>query len=564
MLKWCRYWHTLRPVPIFRLYWRVWRRLRHYYQLTPLYGVMLERLPAPMGPQVQPPKLWPGDKAHGQEIIDKNRFHFVGHTYDLADKSGAINWTPSHASPLWLFHLHYWDFMADLHALKTKQAQEKARMLAEDWLLSCDVYQPVIWHPYPTSLRLVNMLIYADWILRDASPQLQEAYLHSLMRQAVHLRHNMEWDLGENHLMKNIKALLYVAICLPNDVDWFEQTLVWLKDACQEQIGPEGMHCERSPAYHVQVLMDLLDVQALLRKGRYKVPHWLEAEIENMGQALAWLRHPDGGLALMNDGAMGEVGLLDLVQKKAGAGRWQGVATTADGFVAAKNKQAYLLADVGNVSPARNPGHAHAQALCFEYSYDGQRIFVNRGTYAYQHARRHELRSTAAHNCLTIEDANHTDVWHIFRVGKRPRVQADTSALTTKSIQFSGQHNGYNGFGVGHTRHWHMQPDGGLQGRDMLNAKRPRKVRIYFHLHPDIRYRQRDEQTIQLKLPQGQTLLFKVQGGRLYSQPTTYAPQLGIMEKTTVLTVQARTCPGEKEITWEVIPQQTGLQQTGK
>lgn len=547
-----RYWHTLRPVPVGRLGWRVWRRLRHYYQLTPVYGAMLERLPAPMGPQVQPPQLWPGDKAHGQDIIDKNRFHFVGHAYDLADKSGAMNWEPSHASPLWLFHLHYWDFMADLRAVKTKQAQEKARMLAEDWLLSCDVYQPVIWHSYPTSLRLVNMLTYADWILRDASPQLQEAYLHSLIRQATHLRHNMEWDLGENHLMKNIKALLYVAVCLPRDVDWFDQTLAWLKAACQEQIGPEGMHCERSPSYHVQVLIDLLDVQALLRKARYAVPHWLEAEIENMGQMLACLRHPDGGLALMNDGAMGDAALLDVVQKKAGATRWQGAMATTDGFVTAKTKQAYLLADVGGVSPARNPGHAHAQALCFEYSYGTQRVFVNRGTYGYQHARRHELRSTAAHNALTIEDANHTDVWSHFRVGKRPRVWADTEGLTTKLMAFSGGHNGYKAYGIQHTRHWQLAADGSLTGRDVLTGRHPRKVRVYFHLHPDVRYRQRDEQAIQLKLPDGQTLVFKVDGGRLFSQPTTYAPQFGVFEKTTVLVIQARSVRGEKVIHWHL------------
>jgi len=267
---------------------------------------------------------------------------------------------------------------------------------------------------------------------------------------------------------------------------------------------------------------------------------------------LACLRHPDGRLALMNDGAEGNAVLLDIVQKKSGATPWQGVLTTTDGFVAAKNKHAYLLADVGEVSPARNPGHAHAQALCFEYSYGSQRVFVNRGTYGYQPVRRHELRSTAAHNALTIEDANHTDVWGHFRVGRRPRVWADTHELSSKQIRFSGEHNGYKPYGVQPTRHWQLAADGTLTGRDVLTGRQPRKVRVYFHLHPDVRYRQRDEQTVQLKLPDGQSLLFKVEGGRLFSQPDTYSPQFGKFEKTTALVIQARSIPGEKIIKWQL------------
>src|SRR5207248_6384086 len=65
-----------------------------------------------------------------------------------------------------------------------------------------------------------------------------------------------------------------------------------------EQVLPDGGHYERSPAYHLVVLRDLLEVQAAS-------PHsWLAEAIEGMRAFAAALARPDGAPALFNDGTV--------------------------------------------------------------------------------------------------------------------------------------------------------------------------------------------------------------------------------------------------------------------
>jgi uncharacterized heparinase superfamily protein len=172
-----------------------------------------------------------------------------------------------------------------------------------------------------------------------------------------------------------------------------------------------------------------------------------------MAEYLAWLRHPDGDLAQFNDGGLegasrvehmlklGSRLGLDIAPQRRHGGRhfaqtgmivWQGAPWT-------------VFFDVGPVGPDYQPGHTHADSLAIECSYREQRLFVDPGTYAYDRDdnRRYD-RSTAAHNTVCINGENSSEVWHIFRVGRRayPRdVHADFSA---GGMEATATHTGYD------------------------------------------------------------------------------------------------------------------------
>ena len=89
------------------------------------------------------------------------------------------------------------------------------------------------------------------------------------MAQMNFLKSNLELDIGGNHLVKNIKALLWASQFFegPEADRWRELGLKLLRKAIEEQVTPDGAHFELSPAYHVQVFADLLECYSVLDDG---------------------------------------------------------------------------------------------------------------------------------------------------------------------------------------------------------------------------------------------------------------------------------------------------------
>ena len=545
---------TLWYVPPQQLLARIVARCKRVYYQTPLYPLLLENVTEAPEQVLPAPVVFAGNAERGKLLADKGEFTFVGRTIVMKE---TVRWLPHEVSHLWQFNLHYWDWLADL---KAANRRDEAQKLVEDWLLNCDQYQPTVWHPYPTSLRLVNALQYGKWLLVGANENLVEAYWGSLQRQASYLAANLEWDLGGNHLLKNIKALIFAGLSLSGRQSLFLEGQKLLLEQLKIQILPDGSHYERSPMYHMQVLMDLLDIQALIRKSKLKVAPQLTEAIDRMGEALAFYRYPDGGLGLFSDSAVGDIELLDMVAKKSGAPKKVAAELIHGGYVRLDRKKMMVMLDAGRVGPDAIPGHAHAQTLSIEACYAGQRLFVNSGTYAYQHSKRHMLRSTAAHSTVEVDEENSAEVWAAFRVGRRPRVVTrEVSGRPGGSVKVEAAHDGYRHLHVQHARSLELNKEGTvLKGLDVLSStkgKKSHRIRAFFHVHPDVKCHLKSEQEAQLTLPSGEVLVFKTEGGRLYTKDGFYAPQFGESAINTQLIVQGYWRDGCR-LTWSLTLQE--------
>ena len=531
-----RLWHTLRPIPPSRLLWRLWRRLQRPYFTSRWYAPWPNTLATPAPVQFGP-RLIPGSAATGTAVA-AGQFILAGEQPTLTIPPRS--WFPSGTTLLFQFTLHYHEWLTDLRAASQRAT---AQTLLNNWLQQFGTYHPVAWHPYPLSLRVVSWLTHADWLLPHAPATLASQFLQVLHAQVAHLQRECEWDLHGNHLIKNLKALVYAAVCLPAFAPTLSQALNRFTTVLLAQVHADGGHAEASPAYHAQVLQDVLEVIALLQAAQHPVPPALTTALTTtasaMGAAMQVLRHPDGALALFNDGSVGHPTTLEALIRLSQTHQTSATPPSPTqnlpitGYARLHASSAVLIMDAGAEGPAANPGHAHADALSFELSDGPERLIVNCGTHAYQTPLRSVFRSTAAHSTVSVGTHNSTQVWGTFRVGRR---YGSVGFQQPSPLQVSGWHGGYAHLGVSqHRRRLTLSANGHLlAGEDTLSHHHPPALTAtaHFHLVPTTTVQLLSPTQCLLTLPSGAAWVFTAGAGTLSVAASRYAPQFGPPQPT--------------------------------
>ncbi|HEX3623263.1 MAG TPA: alginate lyase family protein [Acidimicrobiales bacterium] len=367
----------------------------------------------------------------------RGRFTFLADGREL----GSGGWDAPGASRLWRYHLHYmewaWSFAA--HPDRT-WARATFADLWRSWAAATPFGRGDPWSPYVASLRAWALCGTYDALV--AGSQIQPDVDASLRRHARFVRLHLEHDVGGNHLLKNLKALVGLGVFLGEDA-LLGPAVDGLRRQIPIQILSDGGHYERSPSYHCQVLADLVDVQSLLvATGRPAVPG-LATAVDAMRTWLGAMLMPDGDVPLLNDSVL--VGADRLALLRPGprpAGRL--TVLPASGYVVVPGPALHLVAAVGDPCPPDLPAHAHADCLSFELAAGGRRVVVDTGTSTYEPgARRAVERSTPAHNSLTVDGADQTEVWGTFRAarlahGRLERADDDGAVVTVVA-----SHDGY-------------------------------------------------------------------------------------------------------------------------
>lgn len=301
------------------------------------------------------------------------------------------------------FHRQYGEDV--LAAARAGDLQE-ARRLVATWIEAHPPRNGDAWHPYPLSTRVGNWIAALSLLPGLASPELSR----SLWHQLAHLERNIEDDVLGNHLIRNARALVLggTAFAAPALT---HRGIDLLRRELPEQVLADGGHYERSPAYHLVVLRDLLEVQAAS-------PHaWLGDTIERMLVFAAALQRPDGKPALFNDGTV-DAPRLDLPDPPDGLSVFD-----ESGFAVVRDGKLWLAFRCGQAAPAFLPPHAHADALSFQLWWDGRAVFADPGAYTYEPgADRNLFRGTASHSTVVVDGRDQFRLWGAFRSGPLPEV----------------------------------------------------------------------------------------------------------------------------------------------
>lgn len=420
------------------------------------------------------------DKPDTTEVAD-GRFTFLGEERSLGDPA---DWQQTDASRLWRFHLHYFEWA---WALVEEPDQARARAsfarLWRSWRASVEPARGDAWSPYVASLRVWVLCGAFDALVEGSA--IEEDCLDQIGRHAGFVQSHLELDLGGNHLLKNLKALIGAGVFLGRpDVVTMGRCL--LEAQLPIQVLADGGHFERSPSYHCQVLADLIDIWGLLAESGAPPVAGLDDSIERMRRWLGAMVGDDGEVPLCNDAV--PVGRRTLASL-APAPPPQGPITVlgASGYVVVRpDERTRLVLDVGDPCPDDLPGHAHADCLSFELWVDGERWVLDTGTSTYEAgSRRAYERSTAAHNTVEVDGENQTEVWGIFRAARRARGTLESIAGEGTTVEIVASHDGYLRLPGSplHRRRWRIGP-GRVEVIDTITGAGAHRVVSALHMAP--------------------------------------------------------------------------------
>jgi uncharacterized heparinase superfamily protein len=395
----------------------------------------------------------------------------------------SADWTAGDVPLLWRFHLYYWDWAWAL-AAEGPGADSPAVFAAiwRSWHSACVPGRGPAWHPYPAALRAWSFCGIYRYLVQCGP--VETLFLAELATHVGFLRRNLETDVGGNHLIKNLKALAGLAVFFGDDV-LLARTLRRLRRQIGVQVLPDGGHYERAPAYHCQVLGDLIDIAGLLRAAGRPAPAGLPEAIAAMRGWLAAVLTAPGEVPLLNDGFPVSPGLLAAIASAAAPdGALHLLPDT--GLARATAGGWHVLADIGPPCPRELPAHAHADTLGCVVHVDGEPLLVDTGTstYAPGPARDRE-RSTAAHNTLEVDGCNSTEVWGAFRAGRRARVRGVSASADAGTVTVEAAHDGYRNLPgrPTHRRRWSVSARE-LRVDDTVTGQGRHRVTVRWHLAP--------------------------------------------------------------------------------
>ncbi len=427
--------NTVRRLKPVQIYGRIWFKFYKPKIKKGFFGLSLRKL---SGKLITP--LCAGAKWHFEKEIIFDGLNKKTHFSD--DK---IFWNDSKESLLTLYNRHYLDDIKDGGK--------------GDWnhiLNSWEKHNPIGsfpgWSSYPLSLRIVNLISY-----HSITKNLSENLISSIAAQTRWLNKKIEVHLQGNHLFANGKALVFAGIFFKGDEaeKWLKKGFSIINKEISNQVFKDGMHSEMSPMYHALFLIDILDLinlSYIADKIPYEYKTAWEKTAHKMIRALKILTHPDGRIALFGDSALNMIPETEKILNYARELKiyendmLNEIEFLHDsGYIRIKNDKAVLIIKAGSLGADHLLGHAHADNTTFELSCVNERIIVDTGIDRYGESyERIRQRGTEAHNAVSVDDHNSSEVWAGFRMGKRAYpLNIEINKRNDGSIVCECGHTGY-------------------------------------------------------------------------------------------------------------------------
>ena len=542
-----KYFNTIRHLKPVQIYGRLWYKIYHPHpDLSPPPAIR------PLtGRWQKPPEKKPA-------MLAPNRFRFLNEEHDLLSQS---DWNHPAKAKLWLYNLHYFD---DLSAVGALERLNWHRSLIIRWIAENPHGTGPGWEPYPLSLRIVNWI---KWAL--AGNSFPKMSLESLAIQVRFLAKRMEFYLLGNHLLANAKALIFAGLFFEGGEaeEWFRKGIKVYTEQIDEQILADGGHFELSPMYHSIILEDILDLINLFQcyadveveqRQDSRLRGYDDEIISVVSRMIFWLKtmcHPDGQIALFNDAALGiavepsalyeyaeRLGLsaFDAQPDKALSGKNDPVEILfygkiklthlkESGYIRVEYGPVTAILDVAPIGPDYLPGHSHADTLSFELSLNNQRVIVDSGTSHYADgSERLKHRGTAAHNTVSINGKDSSEVWGSFRVARRAHpMNLEIKELSHNDVMVACSHDGYQRFDTSliHRREWHFK-ENRISVSDFIEGPYE-KAMSRFYFSNEIQVKKKNDSLFIINISGQQKLYCRIEKGAGHLIFTNYYPEFG-------------------------------------
>ncbi|MEO5335294.1 MAG: heparinase II/III family protein [Magnetospirillum sp. WYHS-4] len=524
---------------------------------TPLYGLTL-RGPVSDRLRLIPPDPWSGDPALGKSILD-GEFQ-LGESWLAA---GPDPWAIRIKAVRTQALLHGFSWLADLRALASSAARDRARSLVSGWIVRHGRWQPVAWRSDVMGLRLAAWVASGDFLLGGADEAFRQRFLASLAEQLRHLVRSGGGAEPTAAAFSALKGTILAGLALPAQDKAVTLGMRLLEDAIRLQILPDGGHWQRNPSLHLEVLHHLADIRTALVAARAEIPVSLLGAIDRMAPLLRALRHGDGGLAVFNGGWEDDRRQIDSVLSQAGA-RGQALSSAPhSGYQRLAAGRALVLVDTGSPPPPTADREAHAGALAFEMSAGKHRLIVNCGSFGGDELLwRQALRATAAHSTATVGETNSSEIHKDGTMGERRAQVSAARGEMDGMVWLEAGHDGYaKPFGIVHNRRLRLDSSGDLlEGEDEFARQSGRPAEggefycLRFHLHPDVRASLvGDETSVLLRLASGGGWRFQGWGGKVKLEESLYWGRPDAARRSEQITINGQLGARGARMKWRLI-----------
>lgn len=343
------------------------------------------------------------------DVIKDNKLSFLNSSCDF----NAHIWDYKDKSILWNYQLNYMAWLGDLLYEDVVTNQKKNQKYIVEILKKWTIYKAkVSCRPYPTSLRLfiwVQFLAY--YKIEDNS------IIESLIEQYIDLKSSIEYELDGNHVLENYMALYLVSsfLKIESDINYYSKKLL-TEITCQFDIN--GLHYERSFAYHFSIVERLI---VLCEMSTGELNARLRIILSQSFEILKQVSNNEG-LPLFHDASHDmyrDMNYLERLLKNYALGSKIDLLAESK-YLVIDDKNIKFIMDVGRATPSYQPAHYHCSMTSFIVNVDNKPLIIDTGVYGYYENERKRFlsRKTSSHNILGLRDAEQSNIWSVFRLGK--------------------------------------------------------------------------------------------------------------------------------------------------
>lgn len=401
---------------------------------------------------------------------------------------------------------------------------------------------------WASSLELSFRVIAWVWALHlfaDAkalTPDFVARLLKALVAQGRHIETYLSHYFSPNtHLTGEALGLFYLGVTLPElrrAAHWRQLGLRILLEQLPVHVRDDGVYFEQASYYHRYTADFYTHLLLLSRASNIELPPLVLEKLAGLHEHLLWITRPDGSSTFYGDddggrtvmlstrraadfrdtlatGAVlfqrpdwkfvageaaietlwlrGAEGLQAFDELAAHAPQTQQKAFAASGYYVMRDgwtpDASYLFIDCGPHG-VLNGGHAHSDALSFEFASDGVTWLVDPGTFSYTGdlRQRNEIRCSQNHNTVSVDGQSQSTPKTAFTWAQTAHCLPREFRGGSDGLFFAGQQDGYTGLAdpVRHQRSWLLRKAETGTPRhllitDRLEAKAAHRYQAHFH-----------------------------------------------------------------------------------
>jgi uncharacterized heparinase superfamily protein len=504
-----------------------------------------------------PPFLWRGDSGQGKWLC-QGYFSTTGQRIAHNNVPWQNDTIMHH--PFWSNFAHGFHFLCDLRALGGDNARQMSRYLVQSWIEQNKKQKLTQSNCGITAARISNWLLHYDFFGQTAHNDFVDVTTQSLLRQVQSLAHFPQKHIPPAQSLQVAKALILTGICITEQEHILERGLKLLKHSLDTQILYDGSHISKNPQTLLNWACDASDIHHTMQRAHFYEADYLPSTIDRMAAALRFFSAHAGELPFFHSCSHPESERLQHFFKvyDNNKKRKSSQALEDSGYYKLQKGRICLIADGGSLPSFPYNSNCHASLSAFELYIGKEKLITNCGSHPLSADFAHNLKYSAAHSTLILDDRNSCEILadgYIGRASESPQITY--RELADKSLSLDIVHNGYMPtHTTTHSRHIEMSQDGlTIKGMDSLISEThrtaPLEYTLRFHLHPMVQCSLiKGSSEALLRLPSGKSANFYAYGYNLRIEESIMMGKNLSPRPTKQLVIEGRYSGGLEQMPW--------------